>query len=1208
VVVKRIAFVGFFIAALGALALAQVGEDQELGAPSAGVGATIGALDYPGSDEVIEPGFFHSFKSGGQGQEGNYIFHGASLTPFIFKMEYSFRSSMDEWYDDTWYVRQNWGSTYQESHSFADTLIEKCWHRDEVIVRVSVDYGSGPEVALLDTFLIDHPRESSPITHDGDFRAFFCTINIDSLNEFMTDRQIAQEYDVGIVNSVMINTARIDTFQLYNPDFITILNIRFYAINRDTIGRGADTPYELRCDRLQDTRFCLLDMAGDTCTVAFNPTKLKFTNPTAFYASGGDTFYAWKIMADALADYFNHHINGRKANIWIWNDWISNIRWPGVDLGQGSYGSASTRRDSVDVDNQGDVGQYYDGDFDMGGGSTGRSSYEHYLLCCRNYAARFYAQTGIPILMNGGFGTYWDKIRDWPEGFVDQQEVIGGVMQENAMTGRSGAEYISALTMPFSMQDLRDIRDWTFGQSDGDVVGIPYFYTDYGDSLYNNRLEGLALGPQLWCSWQTYSEKYPLTRDKWPQKTWTTLNIGTPTSDPVWEENYWGNIVVPYTGGYVEFQWKTDDTRWSMDNTVEADSCKWAWRVYDHETGSFTRSRFWNLLPDYANCEWVFGRGTPGSASYTFWQWNPLTYDVCVIDNVDEAEIDAGHPNGDTQYSGSHTAWRHWRRYRDDLDNNNHVSDGDFGTDGVGITVSGSTLPSLTGNGSCYILKMGVSALKNRTIKEARLYMKTYGATETFDGAAGDTLIVMPLTASGWEDFELDGRFATYNDPATNDDDVDEWPGDIDWSDCTWLELGDPDDRDYNFSSSVNGWLYTDVTNVVTALVAADCEYMALFITGTNDGNPNNFIFYSLGAGSSSLYLWAETEEGGVAADPEIQGSIGTFAHGESYILNGANFGTKSPAAPYLWAPFDADENPSSLGQKTAWTSTGSMNWSSGMGATGGGLWTTPNPFTKFFLANCFISDAAQIWNAYDEQCYLFIKTRKNFDYTAYGSPQGECSAEWRSFRMLHGGSGDCSFSFYSNQDGSALDYVTNCCLPNTGTQLTGANAIGPTDEWFFFQVMMQNNSTDTAWEGTVGDGTFTGGVNGASVGTVTTHKMRDVNTPAADDLTQIYPVYGYSGNCADPPGGNPQFTQNDTIQFDDVYLDNTWARVMLGNADTYAACTELDPQIPSAWADGSITFTVNTGQYSISDQAYLYVVTAAGEVSNAYTVTIIAP
>ena len=56
------------------------------------------------------------------------------------------------------------------------------------------------------------------------------------------------------------------------------------------------------------------------------------------------------------------------------------------------------------------------------------------------------------------------------------------------------------------------------------------------------------------------------------------------------------------------------------------------------------------------------------------------------------------------------------------------------------------------------------------------------------------------------------------------------------------------------------------------------------------------------------------------------------------------------------------------------------------------------------------------------------------------------------------------------------------------------------------------------------------------------------------------------------------------------VYMDNTHSRVMLGDNQEYSECTIMEPQIPSAWNDNSITVETNLGNLPDEGTAYLFV------------------
>jgi len=103
---------------------------------------------------------------------------------------------------------------------------------------------------------------------------------------------------------------------------------------------------------------------------------------------------------------------------------------------------------------------------------------------------------------------------------------------------------------------------------------------------------------------------------------------------------------------------------------------------------------------------------------------------------------------------------------------------------------------------------------------------------------------------------------------------------------------------------------------------------------------------------------------------------------------------------------------------------------------------------------------------------------------------------------------------------------------------------------------------------------------------------------------------WGYSGGKAyikDNPAGHTYYATDSACgsiggssehgghadayrYYDDVYLDNTWSRVMLANNSNYDLVTIVEPQIPSAWSNNSITVTVNLGRLPSTGCAYLFV------------------
>ncbi len=75
--------------------------------------------------------------------------------------------------------------------------------------------------------------------------------------------------------------------------------------------------------------------------------------------------------------------------------------------------------------------------------------------------------------------------------------------------------------------------------------------------------------------------------------------------------------------------------------------------------------------------------------------------------------------------------------------------------------------------------------------------------------------------------------------------------------------------------------------------------------------------------------------------------------------------------------------------------------------------------------------------------------------------------------------------------------------------------------------------------------------------------------------------------------------TLDATYHFDDIYIDDSWARVEIGNSPTYEKCTHREMQIPSEWNDTEITITKNQGLFLDGTNGYLFVIDEDGVVSD---------
>lgn len=98
-------------------------------------------------------------------------------------------------------------------------------------------------------------------------------------------------------------------------------------------------------------------------------------------------------------------------------------------------------------------------------------------------------------------------------------------------------------------------------------------------------------------------------------------------------------------------------------------------------------------------------------------------------------------------------------------------------------------------------------------------------------------------------------------------------------------------------------------------------------------------------------------------------------------------------------------------------------------------------------------------------------------------------------------------------------------------------------------------------------------------------------------DFDYVWQI-GWDGGGASPP--------SITAWMDDIYVDNTFARVVIGNASTFAASSQREIQLPETWSNSAVTFKVNAGAFQVNQQLYLYVVDSTGAVNtNGYPVKI---
>jgi hypothetical protein len=324
--------------------------------------------------------------------------------------------------------------------------------------------------------------------------------------------------------------------------------------------------------------------------------------------------------------------------------------------------------------------------------------------------------------------------------------------------------------------------------------------------------------------------------------------------------------------------------------------------------------------------------------------------------------------------------------------------------------------------------------------------------------------------------------------------------------------------------------------------------------------------------------------------------SVGlTLTHGSSFVLDGLGsiFGTKtvngSPVnAPYFhWngdgttPTFDYTQGASQSIQNSGWRA------------------STPHArLARYLVGKRANADAVPYNNvrsvsypvvAMPQEVYasFLVRLDASWDDTAHGGGAGEddhqmkpCSFQW------HGGDYMDSPYLYHGIDGvrSTGDMVTgewqySDTLP---AGLSGLQAANPRAGWVRVEYVARHAS----------DGFLRLFETTAIAGL----GRREVLNDDGDERFSAGALPA-DGEAAFHFGGyiRDWDTGNNWIYHTDLFLDvGSSTRIVLGNANTLAACTMLEPQPYTAWSASSVTLKGNCGGLTTGSTGYLYVLTGA--------------
>jgi len=312
-------------------------------------------------------------------------------------------------------------------------------------------------------------------------------------------------------------------------------------------------------------------------------------------------------------------------------------------------------------------------------------------------------------------------------------------------------------------------------------------------------------------------------------------------------------------------------------------------------------------------------------------------------------------------------------------------------------------------------------------------------------------------------------------------------------------------------------------------------------------------------------------------ADPSgisISANLTDGSDGIVFVASGSNFGTKSTAAPIVFDDFDsgsADANWSYWSGSVQDHQT-IQNTTAKSGYALEGTYTSGGSTTASYCAS-FESYAGGGQNQY---WYVSFWYRKNFTWGDAGD------AKFGNYKCVRFNDGDQSSSANAYCEIASPDRAKRTIESSDVDGVTYFNfdrdAYIPSNDWVFIERYDYVHADSGGIQGFRVSGDTIYNESGLDYGPESNLQMQFIGFYNARD----------SANYA-----------NENAWLDEVYVDKTWARILIGNNVSYANCTEFHMQIPSAWATDSITFTCNlSSALPETENWYLYVVNSGNEVN----------
>jgi hypothetical protein len=312
-----------------------------------------------------------------------------------------------------------------------------------------------------------------------------------------------------------------------------------------------------------------------------------------------------------------------------------------------------------------------------------------------------------------------------------------------------------------------------------------------------------------------------------------------------------------------------------------------------------------------------------------------------------------------------------------------------------------------------------------------------------------------------------------------------------------------------------------------------------------------------------------------------------SLSHGQSITVSGAGFGVKSPVAPLLWDPIDGVY--SSISEGTTVPVGGSYPWGDLSGsALNQATFTLQDARGKF---KAKYSNRTQLSNGGNS-----VVGHTNFPAVGSGKlylsywmnpsvdPNTNNPSSFKLMRLTNdGGWGDGAAVTFIWEPDKFYNYDFASGYHYEQWKTWNGNVAA----WNRMEVVMDNSvSQKPKMSGYINNGLFISGVSGDGTGTA----GGSTTGALSSSITGIYTLGADWSNASGTPA---------RLDFGEIYVDNTLARVEICNASTKTTSNHCEIQIPQTiWNDGQLNINVNQGSFADNSTAYLFVVDASGNAS----------